>query len=157
MKFTMPATIEDLPDPIIEYILSYLSPYRDLKQCMQVNRAWYRYVCGNYILQKLWMLLVHLFLRCVFSVQNKLFPKMSNLIFFYLNNLWAIVNNFLIFLWLLNCDFLVNFIVGLFPNQAIKFSSIALEIMWLTFFLWNLTYCYYFLLNVNGDFYTFYF
>lgn len=46
----MPATIEDLPDPIIEYILSYLSPYRDLKQCMQVNRAWYRYVCGNYML-----------------------------------------------------------------------------------------------------------
>lgn len=44
MKIAMPATIEDLPDPIIEYILSYLSPYRDLKQCMQVNRAWYRYV-----------------------------------------------------------------------------------------------------------------
>ncbi|XP_035230023.1 F-box only protein 42-like [Stegodyphus dumicola] len=44
MKDKMPATIEDLPDPIIEYILSYLSPYRDLKQCMQVNRAWYRYV-----------------------------------------------------------------------------------------------------------------
>ncbi|XP_054708039.1 F-box only protein 42-like [Uloborus diversus] len=40
----MPPTIQDLPDPIIEYILSYLSPYKDLKQCMQVNRAWYRYV-----------------------------------------------------------------------------------------------------------------
>lgn len=48
MKIKMSATIEDLPDPIIEYILSYLSPYRDLKQCMQVNRAWYRYVYGKY-------------------------------------------------------------------------------------------------------------
>ncbi|GFY37074.1 f-box only protein 42 [Trichonephila inaurata madagascariensis] len=37
-------SIEDLPDPIIEYILSYLSPYRDLKQCMQVSKSWYRFV-----------------------------------------------------------------------------------------------------------------
>ncbi|KAG8197516.1 hypothetical protein JTE90_007254 [Oedothorax gibbosus] len=37
-------TIQDLPDPIIEYILSYLSPYRDFKQCMLVNKSWYRYV-----------------------------------------------------------------------------------------------------------------
>ncbi|CAL1301077.1 unnamed protein product [Larinioides sclopetarius] len=42
MKSTV--SIEDLPDPIIEYILSYLSPYRDLKQCMQVNKSWYRFV-----------------------------------------------------------------------------------------------------------------
>ncbi|XP_071043273.1 F-box only protein 42 isoform X2 [Parasteatoda tepidariorum] len=44
MKDSRSATIEDLPDPIIEYILSYLSPYKDLKECMQVNKAWYRYV-----------------------------------------------------------------------------------------------------------------
>lgn len=42
-------TIQDLPDPIIEYVLSYLSPYRDLKQCMLVNKAWYRYVYGKFI------------------------------------------------------------------------------------------------------------
>lgn len=39
-------TIEDLPDPIIEYVLSYLSPY-NLKQTMLVNKAWYRYVHGK--------------------------------------------------------------------------------------------------------------
>ncbi|GFU55991.1 f-box only protein 42 [Trichonephila clavipes] len=43
-KMKPTVSIEDLPDPIIEYILSYLSPYRDLKQCMQVSKSWYRFV-----------------------------------------------------------------------------------------------------------------
>lgn len=40
----MVVNIELLPDVVIEYIFSYLSPYRDLKQCMLVSKAWYHHV-----------------------------------------------------------------------------------------------------------------
>lgn len=43
----MASSIEQLPHPIIEYIFSYLSPYRDLKQCLLVNKTWYDLVCGT--------------------------------------------------------------------------------------------------------------
>lgn len=42
----MNLSIEDLPHPVIEYIFSYLSPYRDLKQCLLVNKTWYDLVQG---------------------------------------------------------------------------------------------------------------
>lgn len=38
--------ISDLPEEILEYILIHLSPYRDLKCAMSVNRQWYRLVQG---------------------------------------------------------------------------------------------------------------
>lgn len=37
-------TIDDLPDEILEFILSYLPPYKDLEECMSVNKRWYRSV-----------------------------------------------------------------------------------------------------------------
>ncbi|XP_064461049.1 F-box only protein 42-like [Ornithodoros turicata] len=37
-------SIEDLPDVVIEYIFCYLSPYRDLKSCRLVSKAWYAHV-----------------------------------------------------------------------------------------------------------------
>uniref|UniRef100_T1JLR5 F-box domain-containing protein n=1 Tax=Strigamia maritima TaxID=126957 RepID=T1JLR5_STRMM len=36
--------IENLPEEVFEYILSLLSPYRDLKNCMCVCRAWRKYI-----------------------------------------------------------------------------------------------------------------
>lgn len=36
--------IQDLPEEVFEYILSLLSPYRDLKNCMLVCRNWRKYV-----------------------------------------------------------------------------------------------------------------
>ena len=39
--------ITDLPEEILEFILLHLSPYRDLRCAMQVNRQWYRLVQGR--------------------------------------------------------------------------------------------------------------
>ena len=39
--------ITDLPEEILEFILLHLSPYRDLRCAMQVNRQWYRLVQGS--------------------------------------------------------------------------------------------------------------
>lgn len=38
------ATIYDLPDEILEYILSLVSPYEDLHSCMSVSKQWKKYV-----------------------------------------------------------------------------------------------------------------
>lgn len=38
--------IDDLPEEIMEYILSKVSPYRDLKSSMLVSRRWYRVASG---------------------------------------------------------------------------------------------------------------
>ena len=42
------ATIDDLPEEIMEYILSKISPYRDLKSSMLVCRRWYRLASGMF-------------------------------------------------------------------------------------------------------------
>lgn len=34
------AEINDLPDEVIEFILSYLPPYKDLEECMIVCKRW---------------------------------------------------------------------------------------------------------------------
>uniref|UniRef100_A0A5S6QJ80 F-box domain-containing protein n=1 Tax=Trichuris muris TaxID=70415 RepID=A0A5S6QJ80_TRIMR len=38
------ATIDDVPDDVLEHILSFLSPYADLDACMYVCKRWYRTV-----------------------------------------------------------------------------------------------------------------
>ncbi|XP_071146947.1 F-box only protein 42-like [Mytilus edulis] len=38
--------IDDLPEEILEFILSKVSPYRDVKSCMLVCRRWYRLAAG---------------------------------------------------------------------------------------------------------------
>lgn len=35
-------TIDDLPDEILEYILSLVSPYKDSESCKEVSRRWCR-------------------------------------------------------------------------------------------------------------------
>ena len=42
-------TISDIPEEILEYILSLLSPYRDLKSAMRVCRLWNRCVLSELI------------------------------------------------------------------------------------------------------------
>ncbi|XP_066155294.1 F-box only protein 42-like isoform X1 [Euwallacea fornicatus] len=37
-------TIEDLPEEVLEYILSLISPYKDLHECMRVSKLWRRCV-----------------------------------------------------------------------------------------------------------------
>lgn len=32
--------IEDLPDEVLEFILGFLPPYKDLQNCMSVCRRW---------------------------------------------------------------------------------------------------------------------
>lgn len=39
--------IDDLPEEILEFILSKVSPYRDVKSCMLVCRRWYRLAAGK--------------------------------------------------------------------------------------------------------------
>ncbi|KYB27517.1 F-box only protein 42 [Tribolium castaneum] len=39
-----PAQIEDLPDEVLEFILSLIPPYKDLHDCMQVSKRWRRCV-----------------------------------------------------------------------------------------------------------------
>lgn len=34
-------TIDDLPDEVIEFILGFLPPYKDLQDCMCVSKKWY--------------------------------------------------------------------------------------------------------------------
>lgn len=36
--------IEDLPDEVLEFILSLIPPYKDLHDCMQVSKRWRRCV-----------------------------------------------------------------------------------------------------------------
>lgn len=38
----MQCKIDDLPDEILEYILSLIPPYKDLQECMFVSKRWYR-------------------------------------------------------------------------------------------------------------------
>lgn len=33
-------TIEDLPDEVLEFILGFLPPYKDLQNCMSVCKRW---------------------------------------------------------------------------------------------------------------------
>lgn len=40
------ATINDLPEEILEFILMKLSPYRDLKAASSVCHLWYKLVQG---------------------------------------------------------------------------------------------------------------
>lgn len=46
--------ITDLPEEILEFILLHLSPYRDLRCAMQVNRQWYRLVQGSLLSRFFW-------------------------------------------------------------------------------------------------------
>lgn len=37
-------TIEDLPDEVLEFILSLIPPYKDLHDCLMVSKRWRRCV-----------------------------------------------------------------------------------------------------------------
>ncbi|XP_018332759.1 F-box only protein 42 [Agrilus planipennis] len=39
-------TVEDLPDEVLEFILSLIPPYKDLHQCMLVSKRWRKCVCN---------------------------------------------------------------------------------------------------------------
>lgn len=43
-------TVEDLPDEVLEFILSFLPPYKDLQNCMVVCKRWYN--CAQNVLHK---------------------------------------------------------------------------------------------------------
>ncbi|XP_060066686.1 F-box only protein 42-like [Ylistrum balloti] len=49
--------IRDLPEEILEYVLRYLSPYRDLKSAMLVCHQWHRLVQG--VLHQIYMDFLH--------------------------------------------------------------------------------------------------
>lgn len=38
----MQCKIDDLPDELLEYILSLIPPYKDLQECKFVCKRWYR-------------------------------------------------------------------------------------------------------------------
>lgn len=42
LQETLEVTIEDLPDEVLEFILGFLPPYKDLQNCMNVCKRW----CG---------------------------------------------------------------------------------------------------------------
>lgn len=42
--------IEDVPDEVLEFILSFLPPYRDLENCMSVSKRWYE--CSQNVKRK---------------------------------------------------------------------------------------------------------
>ncbi|KAG6457566.1 hypothetical protein O3G_MSEX010388 [Manduca sexta] len=45
---TLRSTIEDLPDEVLEFILGFLPPYKDLQNCMIVCKRWY--ICAQNVL-----------------------------------------------------------------------------------------------------------
>ncbi|XP_026726926.1 F-box only protein 42 [Trichoplusia ni] len=47
---TLQSTIEDLPDEVLEFILGFLPPYKDLQNCMIVCKRWYN--CAQNVLHK---------------------------------------------------------------------------------------------------------
>lgn len=47
---TLQNTIEDLPDEVLEFILGFLPPYKDLQNCMLVCKRWYS--CAQNVLHK---------------------------------------------------------------------------------------------------------
>ncbi|XP_028166772.1 F-box only protein 42 [Ostrinia furnacalis] len=47
---TLQSSVEDLPDEVLEFILGFLPPYKDLQNCMTVCRRWYN--CGQNVLRK---------------------------------------------------------------------------------------------------------
>lgn len=40
--------INDLPDEVLEYIFSFVSPYKDLKECMLVCKRWHENVKSKF-------------------------------------------------------------------------------------------------------------
>lgn len=38
----MQCRIDDLPDELLEYILSLIPPYKDLQECKLVSKRWFR-------------------------------------------------------------------------------------------------------------------
>jgi F-box protein 42 len=38
------STVDDLPDEVLEYILSLVAPYKDLQECSLVCKRWNRSV-----------------------------------------------------------------------------------------------------------------
>lgn len=38
---TLGNTIEDVPDEVLEFIIGFLPPYKDLQNCMCVCKRWY--------------------------------------------------------------------------------------------------------------------
>ena len=42
------SSINDLPDEVLEYILSLISPYKDMKECMLVCRRWLQSVKSKF-------------------------------------------------------------------------------------------------------------
>lgn len=56
---TLRNTMEDLPDEVLEFILGFLPPYRDLQNCMAVSKRWYN--CGqSELLSMLFIFIFHL-------------------------------------------------------------------------------------------------
>lgn len=42
---TLQSSVEDLPDEVLEFILRFLPPYKDLQNCMLVCKRWH--VCAQ--------------------------------------------------------------------------------------------------------------
>jgi len=38
------STVDDVPDEVLEYVLSLVSPYKDLQECSLVCKRWHRSV-----------------------------------------------------------------------------------------------------------------
>ncbi|XP_049880127.1 F-box only protein 42 [Pectinophora gossypiella] len=47
---TLQSSIEDLPDEVLEFIMGFLPPYKDLQNCMSVCNRWYG--CAQNVLRK---------------------------------------------------------------------------------------------------------
>ncbi|KAL4712844.1 hypothetical protein ACJJTC_011914 [Scirpophaga incertulas] len=53
---TLQSSVDDLPDEVLEFILGFLPPYKDLQNCMTVCKRWYS--CGQSVLRKTTLKLV---------------------------------------------------------------------------------------------------
>lgn len=45
----MQCKIDDLPDELLEYILSLIPPYKDVEECKFVSKRWWRATTSMYI------------------------------------------------------------------------------------------------------------
>lgn len=61
LKKTKTYGIEDLPDEVLEFILSLIPPYKDLHDCLAVSKRWKRCVLSEYV----YIVLVYIMLYVV--------------------------------------------------------------------------------------------
>lgn len=78
----MSATIEDLPDELLEHILGIVSPYKDLDYCKLVSRKW------NHAMKRMWCVYVHLIYYDCFVFQASFTGKSVTWLMRYLAIIW---------------------------------------------------------------------